>query len=172
MVQEYDNADREQEPAQAEDFDEIEPEEVQPIKSAVTPDMPSPAEVEAHRETHLPYRSWCIDCVLGRSGGQQHRRVVDNESSVPMIVLDYFFMTPSNFHFKKEDVAQDLEAGEDLDAAIESGKVVKCLIMKCVKSKAVAAIVVPQKGLDPNRYASDRMTAFVEWFGHTKIIIK
>ena len=26
-------------------------------------------EVEAHRTTHLPYRSWCADCVMGRGGG-------------------------------------------------------------------------------------------------------
>ena len=70
-------------------------------------------------------------------------------------------MTPANVHFKQEDVTQDLNAGETLEEALESGKVVKCLIMKCTATKAVAAIVVPQKGVDPDRYASDRVTDFI-----------
>ena len=30
------------------------------------PSMPSKAEREEHEKTHLPYRSWCRHCVLGR----------------------------------------------------------------------------------------------------------
>ena len=116
MVQEHaDDQDFER----VEDFEEVEPEDVQEVKSARTPDTPTPAEVETHRETHLPYRSWCLDCVLGRGGGQQHRKAVDGPSGIPVIALDYFFMTPSNIHFNREDAEQDLDEGEALEEVLE-----------------------------------------------------
>ena len=33
--------------------------EIEPLKQAPSPSMPSAAEVEEHRVTHIPYRSWC-----------------------------------------------------------------------------------------------------------------
>ena len=34
---------------------------------------PTAEEMETHRATHLPYRSWCEDCVMGRGSGERHR---------------------------------------------------------------------------------------------------
>ena len=152
------------------DHEEVESEEVQPVRSAPSPEMPSPAEIEAHRESHLPYRSWCQDCVLGRAIGQMHKRKVAKSSGVAVVAMDYFFMTPTGLHLK--DQAEQEAGGPAFEEAVKTGKIVKCLIMKCRTTKAVAAFVVPQKGIDPDRYASDRVTAFIEWLGHTKVIIK
>ena len=38
---------------------EEEQEEAKRAKGAAVPDMPSREEVEEHRLTHTPYRSWC-----------------------------------------------------------------------------------------------------------------
>ena len=36
---------------------------------------PSRDVVEQHRVTHLPYRSWCKQCVMGRGIGKPHATV-------------------------------------------------------------------------------------------------
>ena len=53
---------------------------------------PTPAQMEAHRaEAHLPYSSWCEECVAARATGEQHlhgrwmRRVC-------VFAVDYFFL--------------------------------------------------------------------------------
>ena len=38
------------------------------------PGEPTPSQVEDHRACgHVPYRSWCDECVQGRATGEQHR---------------------------------------------------------------------------------------------------
>ena len=160
-----------EEPQGLEDQDEVEAEEVQPAKKAPDPVLPSPAEIEAHRETHLPFRSWCLDCMLARSMGELHKRRQEGRTStVPVVAMDYFFMTSSEVYLTKE------EAGYQTDDAVkeasEAGKIVKCMIVKCTDTKAVVAFTVPQKGVDPDRYASTRIAKFIEWLGHTKVILK
>ena len=43
----------------------IDVEDVQPLQTLTTPDLPSRAIVEAHRIDHWPYRSWCSESVEG-----------------------------------------------------------------------------------------------------------
>ena len=40
--------------------------EVENIKSMKDPGNPTLEQLEEHRASHLPYRSWCRWCVLGR----------------------------------------------------------------------------------------------------------
>ena len=56
------------------------------------PKLPSPEEVAAHRVDHLPYRSWCKWCIMGRALGEQHKSRED-VSTIPVIGMDYFFLT-------------------------------------------------------------------------------
>ena len=56
------------------------------------PKLPSPEEVAAHRIDHLPYRSWCKWCIMGRALGEQHKSRED-ASTIPVIGMDYFFLT-------------------------------------------------------------------------------
>ena len=37
-------------------------EDVQQIKTAPSPKLPSPQEVEDHRNIHIPFRDWCRFC--------------------------------------------------------------------------------------------------------------
>ena len=63
--------------------------EIEPLKQATSPILPPAAEVEQHRLTHWPYRSWCKFCNLGRGIGEQHRREGQKVRHVPIVGLDY-----------------------------------------------------------------------------------
>ena len=65
--------------------------EVEPVKKAADPGKPTDAQIEEHRMTHLPYRSWCRWCVLGRGRGLQHR--ARTGSLIPIVGIDYFYLT-------------------------------------------------------------------------------
>ena len=41
---------------------------------------PSTEEMRVHRATHLPFRSWCPECVAGRSKDSAHSKISDEES--------------------------------------------------------------------------------------------
>ena len=70
---------------------EIESEGVLPrVKDSV--DMPSKDEVEKHMVTHIPFRSWCDHCVRGRAVNDHHQKGKSEESSVPVISLDYAYV--------------------------------------------------------------------------------
>ena len=58
-------------------------EEAKPAKVANNPLEPTRAERLSHEATHLPYRSWCADCVAGRKDNPPHRRMAPEERLVP-----------------------------------------------------------------------------------------
>ena len=67
--------------------------EVEPLRLAPDPGRPTARQVEEHRRCgHIPYRSWCRWCWLGRGRGTQHRHSIG--SMVPVLGFDYFFLTP------------------------------------------------------------------------------
>ena len=43
--------------------------EIEPLSAS--PKLPSPADVEDHRLTHNPVRSWCKICIVGRGLGEK-----------------------------------------------------------------------------------------------------
>ena len=50
-------------------------EEARAARPARDPGAPTAAMVAAHAATHLPYRSWCQDCVQGRRDNVGHKHV-------------------------------------------------------------------------------------------------
>ena len=76
-------------------------EEAEPVKHAIDPGAPTMKQVEEHRTRgHIPYRSWCKWCVLGRGRGIQHRKT--GTSAVPIVGVDYFFLTKGGVHTRNE----------------------------------------------------------------------
>ena len=61
--------------------------EVEPVKVATDPGRPTESQIEEHRMTHIPFRSWCRWCVLGRGRGLQHR--ARPGSLIPIVGIDY-----------------------------------------------------------------------------------
>jgi hypothetical protein len=74
----------------ADSEEEIETEGTVPrVKASV--DMPSKEDVDSHMVTHIPYRSWCDHCVRGRAVNDHHQKGKSEESSVPVISIDYAY---------------------------------------------------------------------------------
>ena len=81
--------------------EEINEEEAQELKQSRDPVLPSKEEVEAHRRTHYPFRNWCKFCVMGRGLGAPHARIAA-ESKIPIIHVDYFYITEGEVKTREE----------------------------------------------------------------------
>ena len=66
------------------------------LKHATDVSSPTADQVERHRVSHLPYRSWCKQCVMGRGVGRPHTTSA-TESSIPIVGMDYFFIAERVF---------------------------------------------------------------------------
>ena len=77
-------------------------------------DIPSPTkeQMEKHRVCHYPYRSWCKWCTMGRGIGRPHTKSTQ-ESTVPIVGMDYFYIT-------KEGVRRRTELAKEMDAVLEA----------------------------------------------------
>ena len=64
------------------------------VKARRPPREPTEAEWIKHEATHIPYRSWCQQCVRGRGRCKPHHRrtEADPENAVPKVSMDYFFL--------------------------------------------------------------------------------
>ncbi len=72
----------------------------------------------------------------------------------------------------KLEFARDPEGDEKLEAAIGDGTIVKCLLLKDLKSKAIFAWVIPNKGRDSTGFVVDQLTVAVKWLGYTNLVLK
>ena len=90
------NEDGEEKEDAAEDGEELE-EEAEPKRLAPSPTLPSAAEIEDHRTTHFPYRSWCPHCVAGRALGERRgAQPLDwqyKRHLISIVSMDYFYLT-------------------------------------------------------------------------------
>ncbi len=68
---------------------------VEKIRIAHDPQKPSAREVEDHRVSHYPFARWCRECIEGKALGEQHRSRPDRTRDIPIIGMDYCFMTAS-----------------------------------------------------------------------------
>ena len=72
-------------------------EEVRVSVGKMSPKDPTKKQREEHERTHLPYRSWCEDCVRARArNAPHHKQKAEDpleEIKVPRIHMDYFFMS-------------------------------------------------------------------------------
>ncbi len=129
-----------------------EDQEIEPMRTAPDPELPTEAEVEDHRIDHTPYRSWCEWCRRGRGLGEQRGQGADKPHLLAVLAMDYFFLTKDSLETResltKLEFARDPEGDEKLEAAIGDGTIVKCLLLKDLKSKAIFAWVIPNKGHD------------------------
>ena len=113
-----------------------------------TPEMPTKAQIEEHcQRAHLPYRSWCEECVRGRKKNPPHKRVHDRERDMPCVCLDYCFL-------------RDSDAEETLTV----------LVSRDADSRVTFADVCPQKGV--HEYAVEQTLMNLKRLGHTKMAIK
>ena len=60
--------------------------EFAPLRISPDPGRPTQSEIDEHDIDHLPYRSWCEDCVRARGTGEQHR--TGESGCIPIIAFD------------------------------------------------------------------------------------
>ena len=135
-------------------------EEVLPNRAIRTPYQPSQSELEEHRIDHLPYRSWCPECVEGFGREHPHLSHKDKARWVPVISCDYLFLTARGVFTRKE--WQPIE-GEDF---------LKIMVIHDNISKALFAHAVPQKGVDEKNYIVDQFVNDILWLGYARVIVR
>ena len=102
-------------------------------------------EVLQHSLTNFPFRNWCPHCVKGKAKASKHSATGGTEeSAVPIVGFDYAFIS-DRAGVKPEDTEEDQKDVDDV--------IIKVLIGDDSRSRACTAILVPQKGLDPDKYA-------------------
>jgi hypothetical protein len=125
------------------------------------PGEPTAAEVEDHRACgHLPYRSWCHECVETRGVGEQHRSRKEPRT-VCVFAFDYLFIGNDGLPIRRQDLT---EGREEVS--------VKILVAKDTRGKAVFAHVIPQKGVDQDHYSVDVLVKDVQWLGFREVFLK
>ena len=71
-----------------------ESEEAKASKGISSGTKPSQREIDEHERTHMPFRSWCKHCVMGRSDGNAHRKSKNHDQQeVTTVSCDYGYMT-------------------------------------------------------------------------------
>ena len=54
--------------------------------------QPKQSEVRDHNLTHLPFQSWCGQCVRGRGVAQPHRRLRPQHPDLDRVIFDWSFL--------------------------------------------------------------------------------
>ena len=93
---------------------EAEEEEIAPRATMTTPVLPSAADVEKHREDHMPYRPWCDECVEGQGREDGHMSATKAEKSVSLISFDYCFLSKSGIVSRQEWALQEEQVGQNI----------------------------------------------------------
>ena len=144
--------------------------EIEPMKVAASPKQPTAQEEEEHRIDHADFRSWCRWCVMGRARGMQHRHGA--QSAIPIVGIDYFFITKEGVRKKKELATMGIDGDEAIEAARQKGEIVKCILVRCLDTKCLFAHCVPCKGIDEDMYVVNMIVEDILWLGHLKMILK
>ena len=158
-----------------EEENEIVSEEVEPLRIAPSPTRPSATDVEEHRVTHNPYRSWCRECVEGRALGEQRGHADDaREKKIAVVGMDYFFNTAKGVRHKKAEAMADVGVTDEdgFNEARAEGKIVKNIIVRCSNTKLTYVHTVPVKGVDEDGHVTKLVCDDLAWMGHTRIILK
>ena len=108
---------------------------------------PIASEIEQHRRTHLPYRSWCPICVASRGKDFPHRLVDRTEDGTGIVGMDYFFL------------------GD------EDGTTYPAIAGRESISKTVIGIMVPEKGAD-QEWAAAELAKEIDQMGYKRLIVR
>ena len=136
-------------------------EDCAPRTVAVDPGLPTEKELEEHKADHLPYRSWCKECVESKAPAEAHRKGIGKRRKIPVIAFDYL------------DLHKDMQRIDGTAVASEaSASRIKVRIVKDPGAQFAFAHVVPQKGIDEKRFAVDCLVEDTRHLGYNHIAMK
>ena len=121
-------------------------------------EAPTAEEIEAHKVSHLPFRSWCPHCVRGKAPSDPHRRQSREEKEskrIPTCSMDYFFMGSEGLSFDDPTTERDVLP---MVAVYDHG------------SRVTFAHPCPRKGDD--RHIVREVCSDLEWLGYKRIVLK
>ena len=141
-----------------------ESEEARDVSAPPIPITPTKEEVDKHRLTHRPFRSWCPHCVRGKGRADQYRksRQRGEYRGIPKLVSDYFFIgrrRPSNRGEREH--AED-EAEKEGQTPI--------LVLKDTRSKRIFAHACPCKGA--HDLVVDRVVSDLDALGYKRVLVR
>ena len=89
---------------------------------------------------------------MARRLGKRRKSSV-TKSTVPIVGIDYWFITKEGFKRRDELTGEIGEEGNKVVAAARTvGTIVKCLLVRCVGYKHVISHVVPREGDDEEHF--------------------
>ena len=77
------------------------------------PREPTAKEREEHEELHEPYRAWCRACVSGRGRVEYHYSRDHSDDAVPVVSVDYGYLSKRVQEGEEISGAKDVENDED-----------------------------------------------------------
>ena len=137
------------------------------------PGKPTAEQLAQHRLTHLPFRAWCPDCVVGKAKDNPHLRQAEERKSesMPTISFDYGFAS----ELKTEDLSENCEKDETEkheEKKEVSKDTLKILVVKDQRTKSIFGHAVPQKGIDEQGYVVKAIAADIAELGYRRICLK
>ena len=140
-------------------------EEAQAVDTLPTPYQPTQSERDDHELTHANYRSWCEHCVNGRGLEMKHAATTQEGRGIATVGFDYMFISGSSVYTRAE-------WSEANDGNADAGDVLKVLVVRDFKSKALFAHAVRCKGADVEGFAVQCIVDDCKWLGYSRIILK
>ena len=132
-----------------------------PRKALPSPYMPTISEIRLHKTTHLPYRSWCDECVEAFAREWPHlRHSGPSGRSIPVVHMDYACLTEKGL-FKKNEMTE-----EELQHAV------RVIVAYCSGTGSPFMHVVPSKATSTDRFAAERVVEDIVFLGHTRVILR
>ncbi|CAE7530574.1 RE1 [Symbiodinium natans] len=134
------------------------PADPEPNEESV-PREPTAEEKERHRLTHLPFQSWCPECVQGAGRGGHHRRKKDaGEGALEATVqMDYTFYSRG---------AQQRLAPEN------ESVLVTVLTLVDRDTGWPCSVQVPRKGQECGPFVLDAIELYLNNLGHKRVILQ
>ena len=148
-------------------IEEEEQQQAVPARGLKSPDQPTPQERAEHNLTHLPFRSWCKQCVQNKSKADAHPKQQRN-SRAPVVQFDFCYFT-SLGEQKTTPILTgiDVETGMAM-AVVVSNKTqdfnyhVQCIqsfLMECGRVQAVLSNTVVQSDQEEHLISLLKATA-------------
>ncbi len=110
---------------------------------------------------------------MGRGLGEQRGAHAGRAHAIPRVGIDFWFITTRGIKRRDElEYPVNDEGNALLMEDRKTGKLIKCLIIRCHDTKCVFAHVIPHKGSDEDSYVVDLVCTDVAWLGHAKLILK
>ena len=121
------------------------------------PEEPTKAEREAHDVSHVPFRSWCADCVSGRGVETPHSATTNvEEDAAPLISGDYGF------------VNDERQQGGGASSSSSGSNNRVLLGLHDSRTGSVKSMIVPHKGA-AYPWIAKKVAAWINSLGYNKV---